>query len=102
MTRSPFRDDVLAGKVAFVAGGTSGIGTMAIQLAARHGARVVATDIDASALAGLEADRRRLDVRSGDEVAALARSGSVEALAEKLVWPALLRKLDRLDPGFRA
>ena len=34
--------------------------------------------------------------------AALARSGGMSALAEKLVWPALLRKLDRIDPGFRA
>ena len=33
--------------------------------------------------------------------AALARSGGMSALAEKLVWPALLRKLDRIDPGFR-
>jgi ribulose-5-phosphate 4-epimerase/fuculose-1-phosphate aldolase len=33
--------------------------------------------------------------------AALARSGGMEMLAEKLVWPALLRKLDRVDPGFR-
>jgi ribulose-5-phosphate 4-epimerase/fuculose-1-phosphate aldolase len=34
--------------------------------------------------------------------AALARSGGLSSLANKLVWPALLRKLDRLDPGFRA
>jgi ribulose-5-phosphate 4-epimerase/fuculose-1-phosphate aldolase len=33
--------------------------------------------------------------------AALARSGGLPTLAEKLVWPALLRKLDRLDPGYR-
>ena len=37
-----------------------------------------------------------------DKNAALARSGGMSTLAEKLVWPALLRKLDRLDPGFRA
>ena len=34
--------------------------------------------------------------------AALALSGGMSKLAEKLVWPALLRKLDRIDPGFRA
>ena len=34
--------------------------------------------------------------------AALARSGGLSSLAQKLVWPALLRKLDRLDAGFRA
>ncbi len=33
--------------------------------------------------------------------AALAQSGAVSMIAEQLVWPALLRKLDRLDPGFR-
>ncbi len=33
--------------------------------------------------------------------AALAQSGGLSMLAEQLVWPALLRKLDRLDPGFR-
>jgi len=33
--------------------------------------------------------------------AALARSGGLSTLAEQLVWPALLRKLDRLDPSFR-
>ena len=34
--------------------------------------------------------------------ATLALSGGLPKLAEKLVWPALLRKLDRIDPGFRA
>ena len=34
--------------------------------------------------------------------AALVRSGGMEQLANQLVWPALLRKLDRVDPGFRA
>ena len=33
--------------------------------------------------------------------AALTRSGGLAAAAEKLVWPALLRKLDRTDPSFR-
>jgi len=33
--------------------------------------------------------------------AALARSGGLSRLAEKLVWPALLRKLDRVNPGYR-
>ncbi len=32
--------------------------------------------------------------------AALARSG-MGMLAQQLVWPALLRKLDRTDPSFR-
>jgi ribulose-5-phosphate 4-epimerase/fuculose-1-phosphate aldolase len=33
--------------------------------------------------------------------AALAQSGGLSTVAEQLVWPALLRKLDRIDPGFR-
>ena len=33
--------------------------------------------------------------------AALARSGGLSTVAEQLVWPALLRKLDRIDPGFQ-
>jgi ribulose-5-phosphate 4-epimerase/fuculose-1-phosphate aldolase len=34
--------------------------------------------------------------------AALARSGGLATLANQLAWPALLRKLDRVNPGFRA
>ena len=42
---------------------------------------MVATDINLTALDGLDADRRRLDVRSGDEVAALARAlGPIDVL----------------------
>jgi len=37
-----------------------------------------------------------------DKNAALAQSGGLSMVAEQLVWPALLRKLDRIDPGFRA
>ena len=32
---------------------------------------------------------------------ALSRSGGIEQLADHLVWPALLRKLDRVDRSFR-
>ena len=52
-------------------------------------------------LGGVEADHPTApDVV--EKNAALAMSGGMSKLAEKLVWPALLRKLDRLDPGFRA
>jgi hypothetical protein len=31
----------------------------------------------------------------------LGQSGGMTYLADNLLWPALLRKLDRLDPSFR-
>jgi ribulose-5-phosphate 4-epimerase/fuculose-1-phosphate aldolase len=34
--------------------------------------------------------------------AELARRGAMSELAEKLVWPALLRKLDRIGSDFRS
>ena len=33
--------------------------------------------------------------------AELARLGQIEFVANRLIWPALLRKLDRVNPGFR-
>ena len=36
-----------------------------------------------------------------DRVAEQASSEGLAQVAEQLVWPALLRKLDRIDPGFR-
>lgn len=36
-----------------------------------------------------------------DKNAALSRSGGMGYLADTLLWPALLRKLDKLDPSFR-
>jgi ribulose-5-phosphate 4-epimerase/fuculose-1-phosphate aldolase len=51
-------------------------------------------------LGGVEADHPTApDVI--EKNAALARTDGLSELAEKLVWPALLRKLDRVDPGFR-
>ncbi len=59
-------------------------------------------------------DRQAVDILSGpgedyptapdviDKNAAIVTSGGLSAAADRLVWPALLRKLDRLDPGFRA
>ena len=37
-----------------------------------------------------------------DKNAKLAQSGGLSMVAEHLVWPALLRKLDRLDKSYRA
>jgi ribulose-5-phosphate 4-epimerase/fuculose-1-phosphate aldolase len=51
-------------------------------------------------LGGIESDYpTRPDVI--EKNAALAKSGGLSMLAQQLVWPALLRKLDRTDPSFR-
>ncbi len=51
-------------------------------------------------LGGIERDYpTRPDVI--EKNAALAKSGGLSMLAQQLVWPALLRKLDRTDPSFR-
>ena len=63
----------LTGKVAVLTAAAAGIGRAAAEAFAREGARVVATDVNVEGLAGLDADRRKLDVRSTEAVAALAR-----------------------------
>lgn len=71
----------LAGKVAVVTAAGQGIGRAIAEAFAREGARVWATDLDFSKLAGLEAEHRALDVRSGPAVAALAREvGAADVL----------------------
>ena len=71
----------LSGKVALLTAAAAGIGRATAQAFAREGARVIATDIDADGLAGLEADRRKLDVRSSEAVQALARDiGAIDIL----------------------
>jgi 2-keto-3-deoxy-L-fuconate dehydrogenase len=62
----------LAGKVALLTAAAAGIGRGTAEAFAREGARVIATDIDVAALAGLDADKRKLDVRSTEAVTALA------------------------------
>jgi len=71
----------LAGKLAVLTAAGAGIGRATAEAFVREGAHVVATDIDPDALAKIDADRRRLDVRSGEEVAALARAlGPIDVL----------------------
>ena len=71
----------LKGKTALLTAAAAGIGRASAEAFAAEGARVIATDLDLDALAGLEAERRRLDVRSSEAVAALAREiGPVDVL----------------------
>ncbi len=71
----------LSGKVAVLTAAAAGIGRATAEAFAREGARVIATDIDVDGLAGLEADRRKLDVRSSEAVQALARDiGAIDVL----------------------
>ena len=71
----------LAGKVALLTAAAAGIGRGTAEAFAREGARVIATDIDVAGLAGLDADKRKLDVRSNEAVEALAREvGPIDVL----------------------
>jgi 2-keto-3-deoxy-L-fuconate dehydrogenase len=71
----------LADKIAVLTATAAGIGRATAKAFREEGARVVATDIDLDGLAGLDADRRRLDVRSGEAIAALARDlGPIDIL----------------------
>lgn len=71
----------LKGKVAVLTAAAAGIGRAAAEAFAAEGARVIATDIDLAGLEGLAAERRRLDVRSSEAVAELAREvGPIDVL----------------------
>jgi 2-keto-3-deoxy-L-fuconate dehydrogenase len=71
----------LKGKVAVMTAAAAGIGRAAAEAFAAEGARVIATDIDLAGLEGLDAERRRLDVRSSEAVAELAREvGPIDIL----------------------
>src|ERR1700721_2157240 len=71
----------LASKVALLTAAAAGIGRGTAEAFLRGGARVIATDIDVAGLAGLDADKRKLDVRSSEAVEALAREiGPIDIL----------------------
>lgn len=78
----------LAGKTAFITAAGQGIGRATADLFLREGARLIATDIDETKLAGLAgATTRRLDVRSTDAVNAAAREfGPVDILVNCAGW----------------
>src|SRR6516225_8210880 len=71
----------LRGKIALITAAGAGIGRAAAEAFATEGAFVVATDINFNILAGLDAKRVKLDVRSTDAVYSLARElGPVDVL----------------------
>ena len=71
----------LAGKRAVLTAAGAGIGRATAELFAAEGAHVIATDLDVAKLAGLKGDLRALDVRSTDQVNALAEAvGPVDIL----------------------
>ena len=71
----------LAGKTAVLTAAAAGIGRATAEAFQREGARVIATDIDVDGLVGLDAEKRKLDVRSSEAVAALAREiGAIDVL----------------------
>ena len=95
-----------AGEWALVHGGTSGIGTTAIQLARAFGARVVATASSAekcAACVSLGAERA-IDYRSEDFVAAardLTAGRGVDVVLDIIGGEYTPRNLDALAPGGR-
>jgi 2-keto-3-deoxy-L-fuconate dehydrogenase len=71
----------LRGKIALITAAGAGIGRAAAEAFAAEGALVIATDINFNILAGLDAKRVKLDVRSTDAVYSLARElGPVDVL----------------------
>ena len=71
----------LEGKVAVLTAAAAGIGRATAAAFAAEGAKVVATDLNLDGLKGLVGETRRLDVRSSEAVAALAREvGPIDVL----------------------
>jgi 2-keto-3-deoxy-L-fuconate dehydrogenase len=71
----------LQGKTAFLTAAGAGIGRETAELFTAEGAKVIATDLDKSKLAALDADCRALDVRSTDAVNAMAKDiGAIDIL----------------------
>ncbi len=68
----------LQGKVALVTAAGQGIGRAIAEKFAAEGAKLIATDLDATKLSGLKGKLHKLDVRSQTDVEAFARDISAE------------------------
>src|SRR2546428_13749109 len=80
----------IAGKVAVVTGGASGIGRGIGRALAKRGADVVVADVDAARAAEVAAELQDAGVRSIGVACDVAERASVDALAER-AWAALGR-----------
>src|SRR6202048_3970543 len=79
--REPQMVQRLAGKTALITAAGQGIGLATAELFAREGARVIATDIRLDGLAGKPVEARKLDVRDGAAIEALADEiGAIDVL----------------------
>src|SRR5580692_6259892 len=71
----------LKGKVALLTAAAAGIGRATAEAFHAEGAQVIATDLDPVKLDGLKGDLRKLDVRSTEAVAELAKEiGPIDVL----------------------
>ena len=75
----------LEGKVAVVTGGASGVGRAMGERFAREGMRVVLADVEEPALQATVAELRARDLEVTGVATDVARFGSVEALAQKVL-----------------
>ena len=91
------------GELLLVHGGTSGIGTMAVQLARRHGARVVVTVGSAEKAARAEAlgAERAVRYRDEDFVEVVRRLGGADVVLDNMGAAYLPRNVQALATGGR-